>query len=234
MRSRMKDTLLLVGNADSDRRNLYAILEPHYYLLEAEDVPQAAMLLDQNANYIAAVIADLPLMDGSALRTLVEAANPIGGHAIPVISLVTPVGTGQREEMAFAMGVTDVVHKPYSSVVILRRIQILTELYTHQWQLETLVEEQSHAIRKNNQTMVDTLSSIIEYRNTESGNHVLRLRRFTQVLLQEVARCCPEYQLDENGEKILDENGEPVMMNARRKMGAWGRNGVKLTVRFSF
>ena len=197
MRSRMKDTLLLVGNADSDRRNLYAILEPHYYLLEAEDIPQAAMLLDQNANYIAAVVADLPLVDGSALQTLVEAANPIGGHAIPVISLVTPVGSEQREEMAFAMGVTDVVHKPYTSVVILRRIQILTELYTHQWQLETLVEEQSHAIRKNNQTMVDTLSSIIEYRNTESGNHVLRLRRFTQVLLQEVAQCCPEYQLDE-------------------------------------
>ena len=197
MKSRMKDTLLLVGNADSDRRNLYTILEPHYYLLEAEDVLQAVMLLEQSANYIAAVVADLPLTDGSALRTLVEAANPIGGHSIPVISLVTPVGTGQREEMAFAMGVTDVVHKPYTSVIILRRIQILTELYTHQWQLESLVEEQSHAIRKNNQTMVDTLSSIIEYRNTESGNHVLRLRRFTQVLLQEVAQCCPEYQLDE-------------------------------------
>jgi hypothetical protein len=36
------------------------------------------------------------------------------------------------------------------------------------------------------------------------------------------------------GNTLLDENGEPVMINARRKMGAWGRNGVKLTVRFSF
>lgn len=197
MRSRMKDTLLLVGDADSDRRALYAIFEPHYYLLEAEDVPQAAMLLDQNAAYIAAVVADLPLSDGSKLRALVEASNPADSHAIPVVALVTPVGTGQREETAFMMGVADVVHKPYTSLIIQRRVQILTELYTHQWQLETLVEEQSHAIRKNNQTMVDTLSSIIEYRSTESGNHVLRLRRFTQVLLQEVARCCPEYQLNE-------------------------------------
>ena len=32
----------------------------------------------------------------------------------------------------------------------------------------------------------------------------------------------------------LDENGEPIMINVRRKMGAWGRNGVKLTIRFSF
>jgi len=41
-------------------------------------------------------------------------------------------------------------------------------------------------------------------------------------------------QLDGAGNAVLDENGEPVMINARRKVGAWGRNGVKLTVRFSF
>jgi hypothetical protein len=41
-------------------------------------------------------------------------------------------------------------------------------------------------------------------------------------------------QLDAAGNAILDENGEPIMINARRKIGGWGRNGVKLTVRFSF
>jgi hypothetical protein len=40
-------------------------------------------------------------------------------------------------------------------------------------------------------------------------------------------------QLDGAGNTILDENGEPVMINARRKIGAWGRNGVKITVRFA-
>ena len=31
----------------------------------------------------------------------------------------------------------------------------------------------------------------------------------------------------------VDENGDPVMIHGRRKIGAWGRNGVKITVRFS-
>lgn len=31
----------------------------------------------------------------------------------------------------------------------------------------------------------------------------------------------------------VDENGDPVMIHGRRKIGAWGRNGVKLTIRFS-
>lgn len=31
----------------------------------------------------------------------------------------------------------------------------------------------------------------------------------------------------------VDENGDPVMIHGRRRIGAWGRNGVKITVRFS-
>ena len=31
----------------------------------------------------------------------------------------------------------------------------------------------------------------------------------------------------------VDENGQPVMIHGRRKIGAWGRNGVKITFRFS-
>ena len=40
-------------------------------------------------------------------------------------------------------------------------------------------------------------------------------------------------QIDGAGNPMLDENGEPVMVQARRRLGAWGRNGVKLTVRFA-
>ena len=31
----------------------------------------------------------------------------------------------------------------------------------------------------------------------------------------------------------VDENGDPVMIHGRRRIGAWGRNGVKITFRFS-
>ena len=198
MRSRMKDTLLLVGDANSDRSNLHGIFESSYNLLEAENAAQGIMLLEQNSPCIAAVLTDIPLTDDGGLVDLVAACHPSGENGIPVVCLVTPVGTGQREETAFLLGATDVVQKPYTGISIQRRIQTLVDLYMHQWHLEKLVEEQSQTIRNTNQTMVDTLSSIIEYRSAESGNHVLRIRRFTQILLQEVARCCPEYELNEH------------------------------------
>ena len=198
MKSRMKDTLLLVGDASSDRSNLHDIFEASFNLLEAEDAAQGIMLLEQNSQCIAAVLTDIPLSEEGGLRELVAACHPTEENAIPVVCLVTPIGTGQREETAFLLGAADVVQKPYTGVSILRRVQVLVDLYMHQWQLEKMVDEQSRTIHNTNQVMVDTLSTLIEHRSTESGNHVLRIRRFTQLLLQEVARCCPEYGLDEN------------------------------------
>jgi hypothetical protein len=32
----------------------------------------------------------------------------------------------------------------------------------------------------------------------------------------------------------FNEDGTPQLTNGRRKLGGWGRNGIKVTVRFSF
>lgn len=198
MKFRIKDTLLLVGSAESDRPAIHDIFESTFNLLEAENAAQGILLLQQNIGCIAAVLTDIPLTEEGGLRALVEACKPGTEEEIPVICLVTPVGNGQREEAAFLLGATDVVHKPYTLLSICRRVQVLIDLYAHRWHLEKLVEEQSKTILNANQTVLDALSAIIEHRSTESGNHVLRIRRFTQILLQEVARCYPEYNLKEN------------------------------------
>lgn len=45
--------------------------------------------------------------------------------------------------------------------------------------------------------MVDALSSIIEYRSLETGQHVKRIRLFTKLLLEEAAQRYSNYPLDE-------------------------------------
>jgi len=195
MISKLKDTLLLIGDAKSDRANLRKIFSSSYNLLEAEDVHQAQMFLRQNSPCIAAVLADLPLSAQAEIRSLIAACHAGTKEEIPVLLFITPSGTGYWEEFAFSLGATDVVYKPYSPSAIQRRLQVIVDLFLHKWHLEKMVEEQSQTIRNANQVMVDALSAIIEYRNTESGNHVLRIRRFTKILLEDVARNCPEYAL---------------------------------------
>lgn len=203
MQTRAKDTLLLVGGASSDRESLRNIFEEKFYILEAENASQGVLLLGQNSQYIVAVVADLPLTRGEDLRSLVEAASANPQDSIPVIALIESAKAQENEEYAFILGAADVVKKPYATLSIRRRVQIMVDLYLHQYDLERLAQIQSETIRQNHQTMIDTLSSIIEYRSAESGNHVLRIRRFTNVLLHNLAQNYPEYGLDETSIDII-------------------------------
>lgn len=195
MVSRLKDTLLLVGDELSDRPALREIFSATFNLLEAENLPQAAMLLEQNDACVAAVLVDLQSIAEEDVQMFNRAVHMGEDNAIPILSLIRPTDNGKREELAFSRGVSDVVLKPYTPTSIRRRVQILIDLHLHKWHLQTLVKEQSETIRNTNQVMLDALSAIIEHRSSESGNHVLRIRRFTKILLEEVARSLPEYGL---------------------------------------
>ncbi len=199
----LRDTLLLIGGPDSDRPMLRDIFRDEYNLLEADGVEQGLFLLQQNLDCIVAVIVDRPPPKGKG-DSFLEAAhqqNLIGD--IPMLAIITPSGSGRLEELAFSLGASDVLLRPFTPAVVKRRIRIMVDLYrNHQYLLSTL-EKQAKTIRHTNEVMVDALSSIIEYRSAESGSHTLRIRRFTEILLNEVARSCPEYALDERAISLI-------------------------------
>ena len=203
MISRLKDTLLLIGGIDSDRFRLREIFQDSYDLLEAETVHQACMLLEQNGSCIAAVLADLPPNSSDDLRTLIARCHHGSPDEIPTILFITSDRKEEQEDHLFALGTTDVVTRPYTDGTARRRVQVIIDLFLHKWHLEKLVDEQSQTIRNTNQIMLDALSAIIEHRSTEEGNHVLRIRRFTEILLNEVAAACPEYGLTESSIGII-------------------------------
>jgi len=189
------DTLLLVGDQNSDRPHLRGIFQEDYNLLEADSIEQGLFLLEQNRTCIAAVIVDRPPPSGPGDSFLQEARkNDLIGD-VPMLVIITPTATGQLEELAFSLGASDVVPRPYTETIIRRRVHIMVDLFRGNQRLHAALRAQTETIRHTNEVMVDALSSIIEYRSSESGSHILRIRRFTEILLTEVARSCPEYAL---------------------------------------
>ena len=203
MISRQKDTLLLVGDADSDRPVLREIFKELFNILEAENLPQATLLLKQNEACIVAVLVDLKEMDDEDVKRVNEAARWGSDVEIPILSLINDRGDGSREDLAFSRGASDVIHKPYTTATIRRRVQVLVDLHMNKWYLQSLVREQRETIRHSNQVMLDALSAVIEHRSAESGNHVLRIRRFTKILLEDVAQHFPEYGLTADSIDII-------------------------------
>ena len=179
------DTLLLACNCTEDRQNLSGILQENYHLLEASSSYQTKLLLQQNMHCIAAIVAD---------PQICEEVNLWERNQIPVIMICDDDSPAVLNR-GFEHGAADVIAIDYDRDAMLHRIDTLVQLHLHRQHLQTMVDEQAEVLRHSHELMVDALSSIIEYRSAESGQHILRIRRFTRILLEEVRRCCPEYQL---------------------------------------
>jgi len=200
MYSTIRDTMLLVGDGNSMRSFMRDVFKENYNILEAESIAQAAMIMEHNKDCIVMIILDVPKEEGKNIRTIMDITN--SGSGIPVVVIVD-TNDSEREAWTYLMGAVDVIVKPCSAVVLEHRIKVIIDLYIHKWNLEKMVKKQSETIRNSNQAMVDTLSAIIEYRNAESGNHVLRIRRFTKLLLDEIKNFCPEYGLTDTQIDII-------------------------------
>lgn len=198
----MRDTLLLACGSAESRAELRPIFEESYNLLEAETGKQAMLLLEQNLHCIAALLLDLTVSSKGGHALLRDVTSDLRLSEVPLLVIL---GEGSRidEAAAFSMGVDDVIMQPCDSLVTQSRVQTIVDLNRHKWHLQELLDEQADILRHSNEVMVDALSSIIEYRSVESGQHILRIRRFTRILLDEVARACPEYNLDETTISII-------------------------------
>ncbi len=199
-----RDTLLIVDDMEINRAILRALFEPEYNLLEAENGEQAMLLIKQYRHSLAAVLLDLvmPLKDGYQVMSEMSQNGLMDNFPIIVI---TSEDSTENEVRAFDLGAADIIIKPFEPHVVRRRVQNAVDLNRHKTHLEEMVEEQATKLRESRDVIMDTLSSVIEHRSAETGQHVLRIRMFTKVLLENVMRCCPEYDLDEHAVSVIAE-----------------------------
>ncbi len=191
-----RSILLLADDMVSNRNFLRKLFEDEYDILEAEDGQQTIQVIAENHDRIAAVLLDLmmPVKDG--YQVLAEMKERGYLSDIPVI-VVTSDGSQKSEARALKLGALDLVAKPYDPYVIRRRVQNLVELRLSRQMLAKQVGEMTAAMHVTNDSIVNTLATITEFRNLESGQHILRIRKFVEILLQEVAQSFPEYELDD-------------------------------------
>ena len=196
------DTLLILSNSAENRAHLREVLGEGFNLLEAVNVKQTMLLLKQNAGCIAALLLDVSQMSDSEKQLIWKKGATALQNGVPIIVFVEDDDT-ERLNRAFALGASDVIPMDYEPYAMLHRIENIVDLHLHKRNLETMVQEQAEALRYASNTMVEAMSSIIEYRSVESGQHILRIRHFTQILLEEVVRCCPEYNLTDRVVSII-------------------------------
>ncbi len=205
---RMKDTLLIADDAEINRELLKDIFEEQYAILEAADGAEAIDLIKQHSDRIALIFLDLIMPNKSGLDVLAFMEEN-GYDLIPVI-MITGEATAMNEERAYELGAADVIYKPFQPNVVMRRTQNIIELFQHRIDLEIKLEERTkeleesrRIIEKSNDFLINALSSVVEFRSLESGEHVQRVKYFTKILLKEMKRMYPEYKLTKDKIRLM-------------------------------
>lgn len=200
--SQQRDTILIVDDREINRAILRSIFASGYNLLEAENGRQAMTLIDQYHSRLAVLLLDIvmPVMDGYAVLTELGRRGLLA--ELPVI-VITAENSAENEVRAFDLGAADIIAKPFEPHVVRRRVQNIINLNLHKFHQEELIARQAASIRAANDVMIDALSSIIEYRSLETGQHIHRISLITRLLLEDVRKNDPEYLLDERAVELI-------------------------------
>lgn len=205
--------ILIADNVEMNRSILHELFESQYEFIETESSKLAFSLLVQCRNDIAIFIINESIAQNFSKSTIKTLQDLHIFENIPVILVINKDYFNSR---AFNTDFpcSEVIHSPVNPYVIKKRVANLIDLYEHKNELEKRVREQTQKIIDQTNTlkiqqkkinainndMLDTLSTVIEYRDVESGRHIHRIREFTKVLLETLAENYPKYNLTD--EKI--------------------------------
>lgn len=197
-----RDTILVVDDMEVNRAILCEIFNDDYRILEADNGRKALEIIEEEKDRLAVILLDIvmPEMDGfQVLENIYQTVM----QEVPVV-LITGDTTAIPEERGFDLGVADVVRKPFEAHIIRRRITNVVHLWDHKNNLEELVKEQTKQLRQTTNKIIDTLSTVVEFRDLESGEHINRIKGFTRILLDYVMKYYKEYGITkEQKEKIV-------------------------------
>ena len=194
MEKRNLPQLLVVDDSEMNREILKEILGKEYRILEACDGEEALKMLEQYGPEISLVLLDIimPKMDGFEVLAYMNRDKWI--EDIPVI-MISSEGSESYIRRAYELGASDYISRPFDTKVVYQRVINMIKLYAKQRRLIHLVTDQIYEKEKNNRMMTGILSQIVEFRNGESGLHVLHINILTQLLLEKLMRKSENYDL---------------------------------------
>ena len=172
--------LLLVDDEPTNLQVLRHVLQADYRLLFATDGARALQVAREQRPDLVLLDIMMPNMDGYAVCCALKADAATA--SIPVI-FITALNDSQDETAGFDVGAVDYITKPVSPPVVRARVR------TH------LSLVRMDELRETRLQIVQRLGRAAEYKDNETGLHVIRMSHFSQ-LLALAAGCSPAWAED--------------------------------------
>lgn len=194
--------ILIVDDSEMNRMILSEMLKGEFEILEPENGSACLDMLSRYEMKISLILLDIvmPGMDGFGVLEYMNRNNLI--KDIPVI-MISGGDSGEVIKRAYEMGVSDYIKRPFDMEVVHRRVLNTIKLYAKQRRLVAMVMNQVFEKEKNSRMLISVLSEIVEFRNGESGTHVLNINTLTTMILEQLVKKTDKYHLSWSNRMLI-------------------------------
>jgi len=184
--------ILIVDDNEMNRVILQDMLGDEFELLEADGGRAAIDILREQHDEIGMVLLDvvMPDLDGFGVLGIMKENGWLDDIQVIMISAESDPAFMKK---AYLLGAVDFINRPFDSYIVHRKITNTIMLYAKQRQLTQMVAREIAEREKNTNLMIAILSHIVEFRNGESGLHVLHINIITEMLLERLLQKTDKY-----------------------------------------
>lgn len=179
-----RQTILVVDDAPENILLLDEILNDTYKVRAARS-GEVALKIAQSSARPDLILLDVMMPEMDGYETCRRLKDNEFAHHIPVI-FVTTLGEVADETMGFELGAVDYIHKPVSPPLVRARVRTHLALYDQQRELERMVRERTEELNKTRLQIIRNLGRAGEFRDNETGRHVIRVSHYCRLLAQAV------------------------------------------------
>ena len=181
--------VLFVDDEPAVLESLRRILRPQSKRWDMRFVGNIAQALEVLvAESIDTVVSDMRMPGGDGLDLIRAMRENDGISSIPVI-ILTGMNDRELTRQAIDLGALDLIHKPADSVELIARIQSALRIKASEdalkrenRSLETEVRRRTAELTDSRQNLVWRLAKAAEYRDSDTGNHVVRVACYSRVI----------------------------------------------------
>ena len=179
-----QQTILVVDDTPENIDLLTEVLNPHYRTRIATNGDKALKIAfsDTPPDLI---LLDIMMPGISGYEVCEKLKSNPDTRGIPVI-FVTAMSEISDEKKGLELGAVDYITKPISPAIVLARVMTHLALYDQTRELERMVALRTAELEKTRQQIIRRLGRASEFKDNETGNHVIRMSHYSRLIAQAV------------------------------------------------
>ncbi|MBI1249490.1 diguanylate cyclase [bacterium] len=193
----MRHRLLLIESTKDFERNVLDLLGAHH---DVQVLDCGAQIHEKiEAFQPELILLDFHLSDCSAVEICRTIRREFVDRQIQLLILGNRLDESQRLDL-FAAGADDIIDKSIGRLELTAKIDVLTRLRSalmrataaerklegYSRELERIVEARSLAIQATQDIAVFALAKLADSRDTETGEHLVRMRAYSQIIAEQL------------------------------------------------